>query len=138
VPSGSRCGTRASLPSVNADRVVSYACDYSYNHRERLRQENIQTIVAARADIHRNPPLKLDPSEFRVKKGPSKVIARSRSISWCTFFYLTAGDRGADGCGEKAHGDSRGEAGNALARRPSDFTALTVIAARGDRANCSS
>ena len=37
-----------------------------YNHRERLRQENTQTIVAARADMHRNPPLKLDPSEVRV------------------------------------------------------------------------
>ena len=45
-----------------------------YNHRERLRQENTQTIVAARADIHRTPPLKLDPSEFRVKKGPSKEM----------------------------------------------------------------
>ncbi len=30
--------------------------------------------MAARADIHRNPPLKLNPSEFRVKKGPSKEI----------------------------------------------------------------
>jgi hypothetical protein len=34
----------------------------------------VQTVVAARAYIHRNPPLKLDPSEFRVKKGTSKEI----------------------------------------------------------------
>lgn len=65
----------------------------SYNHRERLRQENIQTIVAARADIHRNPPLKLDPNEFRVKKGPSKVrrttpLPKCRSRELCFHAFM--------------------------------------------------
>jgi hypothetical protein len=39
-----------------------------------LRLENVQAVVAARTDLHRNPPLKLDPSEFRVKKGVSKEM----------------------------------------------------------------
>jgi hypothetical protein len=55
-------------------------CIFRYNHRERLRQENVQTIVSARVDIHKNPPLKLDPSEFRVKKGTSKEVEEQLAL----------------------------------------------------------
>ncbi len=40
----------------------------------------MQTIVAARVDIHKNPPLKLDPSEFRVKKGTSKEVEEQLAL----------------------------------------------------------
>ncbi len=55
-------------------------CSFRYNHRERLRQENVQTIVSARVDMHKNPPLKLDPSEFRVKKGTSKEVEEQLAL----------------------------------------------------------
>ena len=64
---------------IHAPHIGSHI-RFSYNHRERLRQENVQTIVAARVDIHKNPPLKLDPSEFRVKKGTSKEVEEQLAL----------------------------------------------------------